>query len=55
MSRHDMYVQRRRWLLWTPLALVGAVLVIWQVTSWEPTPVLLYAGIAMLLPWVVDV
>lgn len=54
-ERRQMYVRRRRRWLWNPLCLVGAVLVIWQVTSWTPTPVLLYLGGLMLIPWVVDV
>jgi hypothetical protein len=48
-------VKRRRWLLWTPLALVGAVLLVWQLTSDMPIPLLVYVGIVMLLPTVVDV
>lgn len=54
-ERRFMFVRRRRWLLWTPLAALGAALLIWQVTLWEPSLALLLVGIAMCLPWVCDV
>lgn len=53
--RPSVYVRRRRAWLWRPLAAVGAVLLVWQVTSWEPIPLLVALGILMCLPWVADV
>jgi hypothetical protein len=55
LARRDMYRRRRQALLWRPLATVGAVLLVWQVTSDIPIPVLVYLGILMLVPTVVDV
>jgi hypothetical protein len=54
LARRDMYIRRRRALLWTPLALVGAALLVWQVTSDMPIPLLVYVGMLLCLPWVVD-
>lgn len=54
-AREDMHRRRRQALLWRPLACVGAVLIIWQVTSDIPIPLLVWLGIAMVLPTVVDV
>lgn len=54
LAREDMFRRRRRWLLWTPLAAAGAVLIVWQVTLWEPSLPLLLLGLTMCLPWVAD-
>lgn len=53
--RRQMYVRRRRYLLWYPLACVGAVLLAWQLTSAWPIPIVVYVAAAMCIPLAVDV
>jgi bacteriorhodopsin len=53
-ERRLMYVRRRRWLLWTPLAVCGVVLLAWQLTSAWPIPLVVYVAAAMCLPLAVD-
>jgi hypothetical protein len=53
-ERRQMYIRRRRALLWTPLACIGAVLLVQQVTADIPVPLFVFIGIGMLLPWVAD-
>lgn len=52
--RVSVYTRRRRAWLWRPALLVGAALLTWQITADMPTPALVWFGIALVLPWVVD-
>jgi hypothetical protein len=54
-ERRLMYVHRRRAWLWRPLAALGAVLLVAQITANVPVPALVFIGIGMCLPWVADV
>jgi hypothetical protein len=53
--RVSVYTRRRRAWLWRPALLMGAALLAWQITSATPIPLLIFIGIALVLPWVVDV
>lgn len=53
-STHPVHAQRRRWLLWFPLMMLGMGILTWQITSASPIYVLVGAGILCVLPWVVD-
>lgn len=53
-ARRQLYVRRRRAWLWRPLASAGAAMLLWQVTSGIPTPALVFVGLFMVLPWIVD-
>lgn len=53
-ARRNLAMRRRRALLWTPLALAGVALLVWQVTSNVPIPALVFVGIFAVLPWIVD-
>lgn len=54
ISHQPVHVQRRCWLLWTPLALIGLAILAWQITTWEPSWVLIALGIALTIPRVAD-
>lgn len=54
-AMRELHVMRRRWLLWTPLLLIGAGLLVWQVVTWNPSYWLVALGIALCLPWIGDV
>lgn len=50
----SVYIRRRRAWLWRPALVTGAALLAWQITSDIPTPALVYTGMLLCLPWVVD-
>jgi hypothetical protein len=52
--RVSVYTRRRRAWLWRPLLAVGAVLVVTQITADNPVYLLVWVGIGLCLPWVVD-
>lgn len=45
---------RRRLAVFTPLALAGLVVLVWQLTAATPAPVLVGIGMAALLPLLVE-
>lgn len=53
-QRLTVYERRRKLWLWTPLCALGAALIVWQCTTWEPTPVLVGLGVLMCIPWVAE-
>lgn len=55
MSTQPVHVQRRRWILWGPLVVLGVGILYWQVTTWSPSLLWILVGICLCLPWVGDV
>lgn len=53
-ARRRMYAARRRFWLWWPLAIAGAGLLVSQVTSDVPVPALVFVGLFMIIPVIVD-
>lgn len=54
VSHRRKHVQRRRWILWFPLMLLGSALTVWEITQWEPSPLLVLLGVLCMIPWVAD-
>lgn len=54
-ARRLMFVKRRRAWLWRPMLAVGAALLAIEIPASVPVPALVFLGIGLCLPWVVDV
>lgn len=54
VSHRRKHVQRRRWLLWFPIMLVGLYFLATQLVDFSPNYLLIGLGILLCIPWVAD-